>query len=156
MSCLVDNIGPSFLLLGPSTSIAFPKSLPLKEHSPSKKLSSCISFGWTPFKTSILHLICFYMEPSGWRGFMRSAFPESDLSLMFYHLFIVQCLQQRHPGASRCVMLSDRPWLLEPVFLAMKGRGWGKGEVRGLEASGTSGMTSQWLAVNCSPTTCLE
>lgn len=42
------------------------------------------------------------------------------------------------------------------VFLAMKGRGWGKGEVRGLEASGISGMTSQRLAVNCSPTACLE
>lgn len=82
---------PSFW--DPPTALAFlTHFLPFRERSPSRKPSSCINIGWTPFKISILHLICFWMEQSGSGEFMRSISLEPDLSLMFCHLFIVLCL----------------------------------------------------------------
>lgn len=97
---------------------------------PFQKVLSCVNFGSIPFKISILHLICFWTEQSGSRGFRRSVFLEPDLSLMFHHLFRVQSPGNFSPSWG-LGGLSDGTSPLERMFLAMKSRaGWAKVKYR--------------------------
>lgn len=55
---LVDEIA-SPAPLGSFAGTVLPNPSSFKAHGPSRKPSHCITFGWTPLKISILHLICF-------------------------------------------------------------------------------------------------